>query len=341
MTRHGAEAGRTPVWLAGLVVAAGAGVATAHGLYEVAIAARVPAGIAWLYPLITDGLALVAYAATARLADAGHRYAWTVVVLAAGLSGLAQAAYLAGGVTAAPTLLRFGVGAWPAIAAAVVAHLLHLLGPAALTATSQPLSRPIGQPHQPDDVHPGLAGQSPASTSDSPGSDSTYRLSDPPGRPDSTASAQASASDTLSETGDRAAQRGQTASVHQHTTDSTAVRSDTRAVTRPEPGRPGQSDGQHVGQHPGQRSHVDGQPVGQPGEPGRPTQPGARASARDRARSTARDHQARHGRLPTVSELAQLARVARSTAGTVLKELRAERPALQIVRTPPEKSTEQ
>ena len=43
------------------------------------------------------------------------------VVLAAGLSGLAQAAYLAGGNTLdASSALRFGVGAWPAVAAAVV-----------------------------------------------------------------------------------------------------------------------------------------------------------------------------------------------------------------------------
>lgn len=120
---------RAAIWLPGLAVALGAAVATAHGLYEVAAAARVPAGIAWLYPLITDGLALVAYAATARLTGSSARYAWAVVVLAAGLSGLAQAAYLA---SASPTLeapaaLRFGVGAWPAIAAAIVAHLLYLL----------------------------------------------------------------------------------------------------------------------------------------------------------------------------------------------------------------------
>ncbi len=120
--------GRAVIWLPGLAVALGAAIATAHGLYEVAVAARVPAGIAWLYPLITDGLALVAYAATARLAAPAARYAWAVVVTAAGLSGLAQAAYLAGGPTVdvAPAL-RFGVGAWPAIAAAVVAHLLYLL----------------------------------------------------------------------------------------------------------------------------------------------------------------------------------------------------------------------
>lgn len=122
---------RAAIWLPGLAVALGAAAATAHGLYEVTLAARVPAGIAWLYPLITDGLALVAYAATARLAGPAARYAWAVVVTAAGLSGLAQAAYLAGGpaVEVAPAL-RFGVGAWPAVAAAVVAHLLYLLATA-------------------------------------------------------------------------------------------------------------------------------------------------------------------------------------------------------------------
>jgi hypothetical protein len=119
---------RWTVWAAGLVVAIGAGVATAHGLYEVALAAGTPRVLAWLYPLITDGLALVAYATTARLANHGRSYAWTVVVLAAGLSGLTQASYLAGGVASAPPALRFAIGAWPAIAAAIVAHLLYLLG---------------------------------------------------------------------------------------------------------------------------------------------------------------------------------------------------------------------
>ena len=125
--------GRTAVWLPGLAVAIGAAVATAHGLFEVAVAARVPTGIAWIYPLITDGLALVAYAATARLSGSGARYAWSVVIVSAGLSGLAQASYLASdavalgdGLAVSPAL-RFGVGAWPAIAAAVVAHLLYLL----------------------------------------------------------------------------------------------------------------------------------------------------------------------------------------------------------------------
>jgi hypothetical protein len=123
--------------VSGLAVALGAAAATAHGLFEVAAASGVPAGIAWIYPLITDGLAIVAYAATARLDDAGRRYAWAVVILAAGLSGIAQAVFLAGGLSAAgneggaakavPEVLRFGVGAWPAIAAAIVAHLLFML----------------------------------------------------------------------------------------------------------------------------------------------------------------------------------------------------------------------
>ncbi|MCE3551341.1 hypothetical protein LWC33_07730 [Pseudonocardia sp. RS11V-5] len=124
------------VWLPGLAVAVGAAIATAHGLYEVAVASRVPEPLAWLYPLITDGLALVAYAATARLQGSAARYAWTVVVVAAGMSGLAQAAFLAGdaGALAAPAWLRFGIGAWPAVAAAVVAHLLYLLAEGGRTA---------------------------------------------------------------------------------------------------------------------------------------------------------------------------------------------------------------
>lgn len=122
------RAAQVVLWLPGLLVAVGAIAATAHGLYEVALAAQVPPAIACLYPVITDGLALVAYAAAARLRGQARRYSWAVVTVAAGFSGLAQAAYLAGDATvAAPAALRFGVGAWPAIAAAIVAHLLHLI----------------------------------------------------------------------------------------------------------------------------------------------------------------------------------------------------------------------
>ena len=120
---------RTAIWLPGLAVALGAAAATAHGLFEVAVAARVPTGIAWLYPLMTDGLALVAYTATARLTGSARRYAWTVVVLAAGLSGLAQASYLAGGATLARVPARCGSASVPGPRSPprVVAHLLYLL----------------------------------------------------------------------------------------------------------------------------------------------------------------------------------------------------------------------
>ncbi|GEL26779.1 hypothetical protein PSU4_57330 [Pseudonocardia sulfidoxydans NBRC 16205] len=149
---NGDEAGsRWVLWLPGLIVALGAAAATAHGLFEVAVAARVPTPIAWIYPLITDGLAVVAYTATARLPGSARGYAWAVVVLSAGLSGLAQAVFLASdlppvtptgvgevGGLAVPGALRFGIGAWPAIAAALAAHLLHLLaaGPSPTTTAS-------------------------------------------------------------------------------------------------------------------------------------------------------------------------------------------------------------
>jgi hypothetical protein len=63
-------------------------------------------------------------------------------------------------------------------------------------------------------------------------------------------------------------------------------------------------------------------------------------SARDRARAAAHRHHDTHGALPTVTELMDLAHVARGTAGTVLKDLRKQRPALHLVNTNPE-STDQ
>lgn len=170
---------RAAVWLPGLVVTLGAAAATAHGLFEVAEAAHVPSGIAWLYPLITDGLALVAYAATARLIGPAARYAWTVVVIAAGLSGLAQAVYLTGGPTVdvAPAL-RFGVGAWPAIAAAVAAHLLYLLADPGRPSTGvQPRSvQPAVQSHRSAVVQPAPNSlDDPLDTAEEPGTPASGR----------------------------------------------------------------------------------------------------------------------------------------------------------------------
>lgn len=117
---------RSAVWWAVLLVAGCGAVATAHGLYEVARACGVSPGVAALYVPLTDGLALVAYASTTRLTT-GRGYAWCVVMLAAGLSGLAQAVNLAG-LGEPDVRLRFGVGYWPAVAVAVAAHLLWLVG---------------------------------------------------------------------------------------------------------------------------------------------------------------------------------------------------------------------
>jgi len=270
VTTTAGESGRRAVWAAGLVVATGAGVATAHGLFQVATSARVPTPIAWLYPLITDGLALVAYAATSRLAHGGRRYAAAIVVLAAGLSGLAQATYLTGGLSSAasgstaPAVLRFGVGAWPAIAAALTAHLLHLIGSAPSVEDASLTRRRQQQSTEPAYNASSVQSYSPAYNPPAvQPSRSTAGLDEPAVQP-----ARSTASDASN-------------------------------ATRTDPELSGSA--------------------------------GGASPAKDRARSAARSHYARHGHLPTASELMELAQVARGTAGTVLKDLRNNRPALHVV----------
>lgn len=137
---------RGVVWWAVLAVAGCGVVATTHGLYEVARACGVGPHVAGLYVPITDGLALAAYAATTRLARS-RWYAWTVVVAAAGLSGLAQGVNLTG-LNEPPSWLRFGVGYWPAVAVAVAAHLLWLVG--ADEPAHEPAVEPAVEPaHEP------------------------------------------------------------------------------------------------------------------------------------------------------------------------------------------------
>lgn len=247
---------RWVIWLPGLAVAVGAAVATAHGLYEVAIAARVPTLIAWLYPLITDGLALVAYAATARLEGRPGRYAWSVVVLAAGLSGLAQAVFLASGAAVdAPPLLRFGIGAWPAVAAAIVAHLLYLLATHADAVPSI-------------DVEPVQSEQFTRATAQA-GPLDVQPIAVGPVQSDARKDVQSPA----------AIERPALASV-------AAERHDRRSGGSP---------------------------------------------ARDRARAAAARHAARHGHLPTVTELESAAEVSRGTAAAALKALREQPSPLHLI----------
>jgi hypothetical protein len=326
MTRpahHAQEAGRSgwarwTVWAAGLVVALGAGVATAHGLYEVALAAGTPRGLAWLYPLITDGLALVAYATTTRLTESGRRYAWTVVVIAAGLSGLTQASYLAGGVASAPPPLRFAIGAWPAVAAAVVAHLLFLLGNHSTATSSDDLHQQVSHLGQPDQAT-SIAGSEPAPAC---------------GPQEPLAEAAVSVTGLSSAT----------------STNPRAPLPVLPAAAAPIIGAPGlggppqavqpaplpvvqaltSTPIEHGIEHPAPPAT---DPVVRP--------PAARdtAPARLRAHTAATGHATRHGQLPTVSELMALAQVARGTAATALKDLRTQQEQLQVTTTTDEART--
>lgn len=294
---------RAALWIPGLLVAVGAAVATAHGLFEVARAAAAPPLIAGLYPLITDGLALVAYAATARLSGSGRRYAWTVVVLAAGLSGLAQASYLAHGVANATAALRFGVGAWPAIAAAIVAHLLFLIAhadrhtdadtaPALDTATAEPITPGSARAEEPSPAEP-------------------YEAA---------ASTTAAAAVTTSETDERP------------TVQLPAVQSD---AVQPPPVQPDtvqpdvQPDAVHADSVQPDHSSDHGH---EPASPVRPVSSRTGLSPmRARAQYEATAYRAEHDELPTVARLMELADVSRGTAGEVLKTLRTQPADLHIV----------
>jgi hypothetical protein len=306
---------RAAVWLPGLAVAIGAAVATAHGLYEVAAAATVPTLIAWLYPLITDGLALVAYTATARLTGSARRYAWGVVVLAAGLSGLAQASYLAsadtntalaadGAAVAAfevSAALRFGIGAWPAIAAAVVAHLLYLLAESSRPAGDRPVAEASGEQRP-------VAAASPRATAMEDAAPVTEPLTvardaavvEPVGAPVLALAA-----------GQRSA-----AGVHPALFNASSVHADALNTTPNERG-----PDPAAGVQPEVAPAGPAGPVNTPAErsPSKPLD----SPVRDRAQSVARAHLARRGALPTVSELEAAAQVSRGTAATVLKALRS------------------
>ncbi|MGD9988836.1 hypothetical protein [Pseudonocardia sp.] len=274
------------LWLPGLIVALGAAAATAHGLFEVAVAARVPTSIAWIYPLITDGLAVVAYTATARLHGSARGYAWAVVVLSAGLSGLAQAVFLASdlppaipteavgeaGGLAVPGALRFGIGAWPAIAAALAAHLLHLLAadPDPTTSTTASPATAGGRSGVQSPVQ-----SSAVSVEQVPLNSSKQRSTRSTGDPDAL-----TAPLPVLESG-------------LHRTYELDELNDADAVVTPFIGRAERS----------------------------PTR-GAEAPARDRALAAAARLAARNGSLPTVSEVEAEAGVSRGTAATVLKTLR-------------------
>jgi hypothetical protein len=296
----GTERSSRAVWAAGLVVAAGAAVLTAHGLIEVALGSGVPVGIGWLYPVITDGLALVAYATTTRLHGPGRAYAWAVVVLAAGLSALAQAAYLAGGAPQAVPQLRFVVGAWPAVAAAIAAHLLFLIG------TTQPSTTPglvdtdtstpaRGTRVDADESTPGqaVAVDSGVSTAGGLGASGVQSGGGSPGAVQG-----------------RGVQLSIGAGVQPvQPSASNAVQPPASGAVQPEPS---------AGRDPGLRRALS--PI-------------------DRARTAATLHARRHGEFPTVRQLAALADVGRGTAGNALQALNSGPQPLHLVTNPSQDPT--
>lgn len=291
------------LWLPGLLVAISAAVATAHGLYEVVVSAGVPASIAWTYPVITDGLAIVAYVATSRLETAGRRYAWAVVILATGLSGLAQAIYFVGGFTPAvppgpngepgvagnppPDLLRFWVGAWPAIAAAIVAHLLFML-------TDR---KPSSASNDETVAEPGAVAEHPAGTTRS--------------TPVQAERVQLDGS---------ASRRVQPTPVQSGPVQPTPLDAPAAAERAERPVPETSSVQPEQGSARGAEETKPERPVVAQSSP-----------KRDRAFREARKHQALHGNLPTVDQLHETADVSRGTAGTVLKELREQPHPLHIV----------
>ncbi|MBB3049407.1 hypothetical protein FHS23_000402 [Prauserella isguenensis] len=280
-----------------MLVALGAAAATAHGLFEVTVAAHVPAGIAWVYPVITDGLALVAYLATIALAAHARRYAWFVVVLAAGVSGLAQAAYLAGGVHTTSPELRFGIGAWPAVAAAIAAHLLFLI------------------------AH--------ADRAEDTGNDASAEAETPEAETTAPAERPAPVTDKADSTAPavRPSEEATPAGDERPTVQLPAV--------RPEPSGPASVQSEPV-QPVGCTEPVDAAPS-EPVQARPVSGPvGARPSGgsqRERAHAAAVQYSDTHGALPTVSRLAETAGVSRGTAGEVLKALRERPTELHLVTT--------
>jgi hypothetical protein len=293
------------VWGAGLVVASGAGIATAHGLYEVALAAGTPRALAWLYPLITDGLALVAYATTTRLTHHGRTYAWTIVVTAAGLSGLTQASYLAGGVATAPPALRFAIGAWPALAAATVAHLLYLL--ATTTPETLPTTAPQGPPQ----------GQSPATGV--PSTEPAF----PSGPHGPLAGAHTRPAAAVTRLNGKTFPNPPEPLPVPAAAVSPVICGPAITDPRPSTIQPSRRAIGHTLDTPLDSPSPIGQGIGHPHNPqSRAAVWVAQSPAAARAATVARDHTTRHGHLPTVRELATLARVGRGTAAAALKTLR-------------------
>lgn len=117
-----------------ILIALGAFWLSFTALRDLAERSGVPTGQAWVWPLIVDGLVLVATVAVVAL-DQHRWYAWTLLGIGASLS-LAGNALHATYTRDLPVSVRILVAAVPPLALLAVTHLTYLLS----RRTSEPLN---------------------------------------------------------------------------------------------------------------------------------------------------------------------------------------------------------
>ncbi|OZE10087.1 hypothetical protein CH249_14385 [Rhodococcus sp. 05-2255-3B1] len=121
-------------------------------LRDLAVRSGVPAGQAWVWPLIVDGLVLVATVAVVAL-DHHRWYAWTLLGIGASLS-LAGNSLHATYTGELPVAVRILVAAVPPLSLLAVTHLTYLLA-----------HRPPGHV---TDIHPSVSVKSTTASAPAP-----------------------------------------------------------------------------------------------------------------------------------------------------------------------------
>jgi hypothetical protein len=197
-------------------------------------------------------------------------------------------------------VLRFAIGAWPAIAAAIVAHLLYLLG----------------ADHPPTQYPEGLA-EAVVPVTAAPVQCAPQALPVPKAAPLPGLTSPPPATDRAVPTA--------TTSVPPPAVQAT-VQPAPLPVVQALTSTPIEQVSEHL-------AAPATDPVG------RAPTPRDAAPARVRAQTAATGHATQHGALPTVSELMALAQVARGTAATALKDLRAQQGQLKVTPTTDEART--
>jgi uncharacterized protein DUF2637 len=119
-----------------VVVGVAAMVLSFHHLTALAIRAGVPVALAWLYPLMVDVLAIVAYLRLASAVRGSHEWSTSVGLLAGSLAISVIGNVAAGIAGELPWVARFIVAGLPPVFLFVVAH--QALG----TSTPEPHSTP-------------------------------------------------------------------------------------------------------------------------------------------------------------------------------------------------------